>query len=317
MSITSDSRFLRSLAIAGVAALAAAGCDDTDAPTRAFDGSAALAYAGQQVAFGPRVPGTEGHARMAAWLDSLLRTRADSVVSQRWTHVTRGGDTLQLVNLFASFNPTAPTRILFLAHWDTRPRSDGPAAAPADSSKPVLGANDGASGVAVLLGIADALDSVPPSIGVDLLFVDGEDYGDFFAEGRPDVLIGSRYYAAHQLAPAPLYAVLFDMVGDRDLRISREGNSVIGAPEVVDLVWKVAAEAGHSTVFVPFEGTTATDDHIELQRVGIRAIDLIDFSYGPGNGWWHSPEDTMDKISAESLGIVGEVALRLVQEAEK
>ena len=291
-------------------------CRDAAAPVRTFDSAAALALAERQVAFGPRVPGTDGHARMAAWLDSLLRARADSVVVQRWTHVTRGGDTLPLINLFASFNPTATQRILFLAHWDTRPRSDGPAATPADSAKPVPGANDGASGVAVLLGVAEALDSVPPSIGVDLLFVDGEDYGDFFADGRPDVLIGSRYYAQNQLAPAPLYAVLFDMVGDRELRISREGNSVIGAPEVVDLVWRVAAEAGHSDVFVPFEGTTATDDHVELQRVGIRAIDLIDFSYGPGNAWWHSPEDTMDKISARSLGIVGDVALRLVQEAE-
>ena len=298
-----------------VVALALA-CRDAAAPVRTFDSAAALAFAERQVAFGPRVPGTEGHARMAAWLDSLLRARADSVVVQRWTHVTRGGDTLPLINLFASFNPTATQRILFLAHWDTRPRSDGPAATPTDSAKPVPGANDGASGVAVLLGVAEALDSVPPSIGVDLLFVDGEDYGDFFADGRPDVLIGSRYYAQNQLAPAPLYAVLFDMVGDRELRISREGNSVIGAPEVVDLVWRVAAEAGHSDVFVPFEGTTATDDHVELQRVGIRAIDLIDFSYGPGNAWWHSPEDTMDKISARSLGIVGDVALRLVQEAE-
>lgn len=298
-----------------VVALALA-CRDAAAPVRTFDSAAALALAERQVAFGPRVPGTDGHARMAAWLDSLLRARADSVVVQRWTHVTRGGDTLPLINLFASFNPTATQRILFLAHWDTRPRSDGPAATPADSAKPVPGANDGASGVAVLLGVAEALDSVPPSIGVDLLFVDGEDYGDFFADGRPDVLIGSRYYAQNQLAPAPLYAVLFDMVGDRELRISREGNSVIGAPEVVDLVWRVAAEAGHSDVFVPFEGTTATDDHVELQRVGIRAIDLIDFSYGPSNAWWHSPEDTMDKISARSLGIVGDVALRLVQEAE-
>ena len=315
MRTTHKLTFLR-FRLAAAAALALVGCDRTPEPTRRFDGDAALAYARQQVEFGPRVPGTDGHARMSAWLDSLLRTRADSVVVQRWTHVTRGGDTLPLVNLFASFNPAATQRILFLAHWDTRPRSDGPAAAPADSAKPVLGANDGASGVAVLLGVADALDSVPPAVGVDLLFVDGEDYGDFFAEGRPDVLIGSRYYAQNQLAPAPLYAVLFDMVGDRDLRISREGNSVIGAPEVVDLVWRIAEEAGYSNVFVPFEGTTATDDHLELQRVGIRAIDLIDFSYGPGNGWWHSPEDTMDKISAQSLGIVGDVALRLVQEAE-
>jgi Zn-dependent M28 family amino/carboxypeptidase len=254
---------------------------------------------------------------MAAWLDSLLRARADTVMVQRWTHVTQRGDSIPLVNFLASFNPAAPTRILFLAHWDTRPGSDGPAAAPADSVTPVPGANDGASGVAVLLGVAEALDSVPPSVGVDLLFVDGEDFGDFFAAGRPDVLIGSRYYANNQLMPKPLYAVLFDMVGDRDLRISREGNSMIGAPEVVDLVWKVAREAGYEGTFVPFEGTTATDDHIELQRVGIRAIDVIDFSYGPGNGWWHSPEDTMDKISAASLGIVGDVALRLVQEAEE
>ena len=307
---------LRSRLGAGAVAAAVIGCEGTPEATRSFDGASALAYAEQQVAFGPRVPGTDGHARMAAWLDSLLRTRADSVIVQRWTHVTRGGDTLPLVNILASFNPAAKERILFLAHWDTRPRSDGPAAAPGDSARAVPGANDGASGVAVLLGVADALDSVPPSVGVDLLFVDGEDYGDFFADGRPDVLIGSRYYAQNQLAPPPLYAVLFDMVGDRDLRISREGNSVIGAPEVVDLVWRVAAEAGHGNVFVPFEGTTATDDHVELQRVGIRAIDVIDFSYGPGNGWWHSPEDSMDKISAQSLGIVGDVALRLVQEAE-
>ena len=306
---------MRRILLLVLAAITAA-CRDTPAPTRAFDAEAAFAAAERQVAFGPRIPGTEGHAAMAGWLDSVLRARADSVVLQRWTHVTQRGDTLQLVNLFASFNPSATERLLFLAHWDTRPRSDGPAAAPTDSATPVPGANDGASGVAVLLGVANALQTTPPTIGVDLLFVDGEDYGDFFTEGRPDVLIGSRYYAANQLAPAPLYAVLFDMVGDRDLRISREGNSVIGAPEVVDLVWKVAAEAGHASVFVPYEGTTVTDDHIELQQVGIRAIDVIDFSYGPGNAWWHSPEDTMDKISAESLGIVGDVALRLVQAAE-
>lgn len=306
---------MRRILLLVLAAITAA-CRDAPAPTRTFDAEAAFAAAERQVAFGPRIPGTEGHAAMAGWLDSVLRARADSVVLQRWTHVTQRGDTLPLVNLFASFNPSATERLLFLAHWDTRPRSDGPAAAPTDSATPVPGANDGASGVAVLLGVANALQAIPPTIGVDLLFVDGEDYGDFFTEGRPDVLIGSRYYAANQLAPAPLYAVLFDMVGDRDLRISREGNSVIGAPEVVDLVWKVAAEAGHASVFVPYEGTTATDDHIELQQVGIRAIDVIDFSYGPGNAWWHSPEDTMDKISAESLGIVGEVALRLVQAAE-
>lgn len=293
---------------------AAAACGRDRAPTRRFDGAAALAYAGAQVAFGPRVPGTEGHARTAAWLDSLLRARADTVVVQRWDHPTLRGDTIPLVNLMARFNPASTQRILFVAHWDTRPRSDGPAAAPADSATPVPGANDGASGVAVLLGIADALAATPPSIGVDLLFVDGEDYG-LFAE-KKDVLIGSRHYALHPVGPPPLYAVLFDMVGDRDLRISREGNSMVGAPEVVELVWTTAADAGFGDVFVGHEGTTVDDDHVELQRGGIRAVDVIDFSYGPNHSWWHTPNDTMDKISARSLEIVGTVALALVQRAE-
>lgn len=190
------------------------------------------------------------------------------------------------------------------------------AAAPELQNIPVPGANDGASGVAVLLGVADALDSIPPSIGVDLLFVDGEDYGDFSARPQVDVLIGSRYYAANQLTPPPLFAVLFDMVGDRDLRIQREGNSIIGAPEVVDLVWNAAANAGYSSIFVGHEGMSATDDHLELQKVGIRAIDVVDFSYGPGNTWWHTPEDTMDKISATSLAVVGSVALEVIATVE-
>lgn len=294
--------------------VAAAACGRDRTPTRRFDGAAALAYAGAQVAFGPRVPGTDGHARTAAWLDSLLQARADTVVVQRWDHATLRGDTIPLVNFVARFNPASTQRILFVAHWDTRPRSDGPGAAPADSATPVPGANDGASGVAVLLGIADALAATPPSIGVDLLFVDGEDYG-LFAE-KKDVLIGSRYYALHPVGPPPLYAVLFDMVGDRELRLSREGNSMVGAPEVVELVWSTAADAGFDNVFVGHEGTTVDDDHVELQKGGIRAVDVIDFSYGPNHSWWHTPDDTMDKISARSLEIVGTVALALVQRAE-
>ena len=287
------------------------GCSDAPEPTRAFDGAAALRYAGEQVAFGPRVPGTEGHRRTSAWLDSLLRARADTVILQRWTHVTTEGDSLPLVNLVARFNTAATERILLLAHWDTRPFSDGPGAAPGDSAKPVPGANDGASGVAVLLGVADALKLAPPGIGVDLLFVDGEDYADFTNQPK-DVLIGSRYYALHQEAPKPLYAVLFDMVGDSDLRIPREGNSAIGAPEVVSLVWDVARTRGYGGVFVDDLGTALTDDHVELQKVGIRAIDVVDFQYPH----WHTPNDTMDKISARSLGIVGDVALALIQRAE-
>lgn len=297
-----------------VAGSFACGGDTALVNPRTFSGEAALRYAGTQVEFGPRVPGQPGHTAMAAWLDSLLRTRADTVHAQRWTHVTSDGNSLPLVNFLAQFNPASTRRILLLAHWDTRPMSD--AAAPELQNIPVPGANDGASGVAVLLGVADALDSIPPSIGVDLLFVDGEDYGDFSARPQVDVLIGSRYYAANQLTPPPLFAVLFDMVGDRDLRIQREGNSIIGAPEVVDLVWNAAANAGYSSIFVGHEGMSATDDHLELQKVGIRAIDVVDFSYGPGNTWWHTPEDTMDKISATSLAVVGSVALEVIATVE-
>ena len=292
-----------------------AACGGDAAPARTFDGNRALAHAATQVAAGPRVPGTPGHTRVAAWLDSLLRARADTVIQQRWDHVTLEGDTLALVNLIARFNPGSAERLLFVAHWDTRPRSDGPGVAPGDSAKPVPGANDGASGVAVLLGIADALSATPPGVGVDLLFVDGEDYGDF--SQKKDVMIGSRYYAQHPIGAPPLYAVVFDMVGDRELRLPREGNSLVAAPEVVELVWSTATDAGHGDVFVAHDGTTVNDDHVELQKGGIRAVDVIDFSYGPNHSWWHTPQDTMDKIDARSLEIVGSVALRLVQREER
>ncbi len=289
-----------------------AACPDAP-PPREFDAVTALHYIEIQLAFGPRIPGAPGHAKMAAWLDSLLRSRADTVVAQRWIHVTARGDSLPLVNYLARFNPAAGTRLLFLAHWDTRPRADGPMSR--DSTLPVPGANDGGSGVAVLLGMADALKKVPPSIGVDLLFVDGEDYGNF--DRDEDVLLGSRYYAAHQPpGPPPRFAVLFDMVGDKDLRIPKEGLSLTGAPDVVETVWSLAARLGHADVFVPEEGGGLTDDHVPLQQVGIRAIDLVDFTFGPDNKWHHSPDDTLDKVSAQSLQVVGDVGLGLVRTAK-
>jgi peptidase M28-like protein len=277
---------------------------------RTFDGEAALGYAKAQMEFGVRIPGTEGHARMALWLDSLLRARADTVIVQAWDHVTARGDTLPLRNVLARFSPAAPERLLFLAHWDTRPVADGPGSR--DTTAPVPGANDGASGVAVLLGVADALQKLRPGVGVDLLFVDGEDYGVF--QDSADVLMGSRYYAAHlPPGPPPLYAVLFDMVGDADLQIFQEGYSLLGAPEVVQLVWEAARDAGHGSVFQGSPRHTLTDDHMSLQRAGIRAIDVVDFDYP----YWHTPDDTIDKVSARSLQVVGEVALALVARAER
>jgi len=295
------------------ALLLLAACRSDAPPPREFDGQAAFRYLERQVAFGYRIPGSPGHAAQAAWLDSLLRARADTVLVQRWTHLTTKGDSLPLVNFVARFNPAAPERLLFLAHWDTRPVSDNPRYT--GPRTPVPGANDGASGTAVLLGVADRLRAAPATVGVDLLFVDGEDYGNFETE-KDDVLIGSRYYAAHQApGPKPLYAVLFDMVADRDLKLLPEGQSLLAAPEVVDLVWRVAKEVGHAGTFVdvPGQGPQLIDDHVELQKAGIRAIDVVDFDYGPGNSYWHTPADTLDKVSAQSLQVVGDVAMALIR----
>ena len=281
-------------------------CREKPRPPREFDGQAAFGYIEKQIGYGPRIPGTKAHRQMVTWLDSTLRQRADTVVVQSWNHVTVKGDTLQLRNFLARFNPAAEQRILFLAHWDSRPTADSPVSR--DSTKPVLGANDGGSGVALLLGVADVLKRAPPAIGVDLLFVDGEDYGDF-TKAPNDVLIGSRYYGAHQVGPKPLYAVLFDLIADKDLQIYQEGNSLVGAPEVVELVWDTAKDLGYGGYFIASPRHTLIDDHLELQKAGIRAIDVVDFDYPA----WHTVYDTIDKVSAASLQVVGDVATALVR----
>jgi len=279
---------------------------------REFDGGRAFAYVEQQMQFGPRIPNTPAHERTGDWILAQLRARADTVGVQAITHVTRRGETLHLRNFFARFRPAAAERVLFLAHWDTRPHADQSANL-GQQRLPVPGANDGASGVAVLLGVADALKAKPPAVGVDLLFVDGEDYGDFTKDST-DVLIGSRYFAAHQ-PPGypPLFAVLFDMVGDKDLRIGYEGNSQAFAPEVVDRVWRTASALGYERYFIPQVESTLIDDHVALQKAGIHAIDVVDFNYGPGNSYWHTTEDTIDKVSAASLKVVGDVAVALAR----
>ncbi len=272
-----------------------------------FDGQRALGYVTAQMAFGPRVPNTEAHRKTGDWILEQLKARADSVDVQAFTHVTVSGDTLKLRNFTARFRPGRTDRVLYLAHWDSRPHAEKSVNL-ADQQKPVPGADDGASGVAVLLGVADALKAKPPAVGVDLLFVDGEDYGDFGTD--QDVLLGSRHYASQLGAGSrPLFAVLFDMVGDKDLQIFPEGNSVARAPEVVERVWQKARELGYERYFRPTGGEPITDDHIPLLDAGVRAIDVIDIDYP----YHHTTEDTADKVSAKSLQMVGDVALALVR----
>src|SRR5512140_2321969 len=207
---------------AAAALLSACAAGNTTPVAREFDGKQAMAYVVTQVGFGPRVPGTPGHVRTAAWIDSMSRRRADTVVPQRWWHRTAKGDSIGMINIMARINPAAPDRVLYLAHWDTRPHASND---PKDTVAAVPGANDGASGVAILLGVMDALKKSRPSVGVDLLFVDGEDFGSF-GPPRVDVLIGAEYYARNQIGPRPMYAVLFDMVGGQDLVIPKEQFSI-------------------------------------------------------------------------------------------
>ena len=300
-------RLLAALCVVGVLGCQARAGGSNAGPSE-FKGPTAFTYIERQMAFGPRIPNTPGHRNTGDWLLAELRARADTVIVQEIRHVTKRGDTLHLRNFFARFRLQATERVLFLAHWDTRPFADKSANL-GQQRMPVPGANDGASGVAVLLGVADALKARAPAGGVDLLFVDGEDYGIF--DDTVDVLIGSRWFAAHQ-PPGyqPLYAVLWDMVGDKDLQIFEEGQSVAFAPEVVQRVWRVAAERGHERHFVPSVRHTLIDDHVSLQKVGIHAIDVVDFDYP----YWHTTEDTIDKVSAASLQIVGDVAVALVRQ---
>lgn len=284
-------------------------------PAKETDGQAALTYAKAQVDFGPRIPGTPPHRSTGDWIEKELRLRADSVIVQAWSHKNAKGDTVVLRNFIGRFNPTATRRLLFLAHLDTKPTADYDTGSRA--TLPVPGANDGASGVAVLLAMADALKKRPPSIGVDLLFVDAEDYGTFNPE--VDVLLGSKHYAANLPAGGnPEYAVLLDLVGGQRAQFRREGNSVIGAPSVVDHVWDTASRMGYGNLFLAESGGSSTDDHIPLQQVGIRAIDVIG-EYGPGTSypWWHTTEDTVDKLSADILKGVGDVMIGLIREAKR
>jgi len=302
-------RLLAMVALAGCngAGASAGGSDDPDrtlAPPPAFRADTAFAYLGRQVAFGPRVPGSPGHAAQLAWMAEFLETRADTVILDPFEHETTAtGTRLELTNVFARFRPDARDRILVLAHWDTRPTADEEADAER-RARPIPGANDGASGTAVLLELANVLSSNSPPIGVDLLFVDGEDYGP----GEPDMYLGAKRFAARNPGYRPLYGILLDMVGDQNPVYPIESYSRESAPEVVERVWRVAEEIGHGSAFVRRDGGAITDDHIPLNRAGIRTIDIIDFDYGH----WHRLTDDLANVSAKGLGIVGSVVTALI-----
>jgi Zn-dependent M28 family amino/carboxypeptidase len=251
----------------------------------------------------------EGHGRQLAWMIERLQSLSAEVVADTFAHVTSQGDSLVLTNVLARFRPDATRRILLLAHWDTRPRSDQ-ASDPSLIAVPVPGANDGASGTAVLLHLATLFATQPPPMGVDLLFVDGEDYGP----GAEDMFLGARRYASRLegVSPRPVYGVLLDMVGDRDPLFPIEGFSARFAPVVVRKVWDAAERLGYRATFPNRVGPDIGDDHLPLIEAGLQTANVIDFDYGPGHRFWHTPDDVPDHVSAETLGMVGEVITELI-----
>ncbi|HTX19469.1 MAG TPA: M28 family peptidase [Bacteroidota bacterium] len=276
--------------------------------TPEFDGNQAFTYLTAQTNCGPRNPNSAGHEKCLQYLATTLDGLAAKVTRQEFTVKGYDGEALKLTNIFASFNPDDTARILFLAHWDTRPRADEEKDV-ALQDRPIPGANDGASGVAILLELAAMMKKNPPPIGVDLLLVDGEDYGT--RHDLDNYFLGSKHFM--EVKPAsykPRFAILLDMVGYRDLRIPMEQNSMQMAPAVVELLWSTAERVG-VTQFVNIPGDQISDDHLALNKGGIPTADVIDFQYP----YWHTLKDTPDKCSAESLEAVGTVLAHVIYES--
>jgi Zn-dependent M28 family amino/carboxypeptidase len=269
-----------------------------------------MGYLLRQTSFGPRNPESKGHRDCLNYLYSQLLSFADEVRLQEFTAAPYDDKKLRLTNIIASFQPGAKERLLLCAHWDTRPRADYDQNLER-RNEPILGANDGASGVAVLLEIASLMSKQPPPVGVDIVLFDGEDYG---LEGdTPNYLLGSRHFADTKPPEyVPRFGILLDMVGDRLLEISKEGNSVAFAPDIVELVWTTARSL-NCPEFVDVVVEPITDDHVPLNEAGIKTVDLIDFRYpDETHRYWHTHEDTPDKCSAESLEAVGTVLTHVV-----
>jgi len=284
---------------------ALAGCHSTHLP--AFDQDRAFKDLATQVQFGPRVPGTPAHERCLAFLAQSFKAAGGDVRTQAFAD-TVYGKAYTFTNVRARFGPPGGTWIVIGAHWDTRPYADQDP----DTSKralPIPGANDGASGVAVLLELARAFHDAPPPVGVELVCFDGEDLGK--GGDSQGFCRGSRAYAARMTHPLPSLAIVLDMVGDKDLDLYYEANSQQAAPNMVERLWAGAAKVG-ARGFVPQPRFSVYDDHAPFIEAGVPAIDVIDFDYPA----WHTTKDDLDHVAAGSLGQVGRTVLEYVYTSE-
>jgi glutaminyl-peptide cyclotransferase len=289
-----------------------------------FNADSSYAFIQQQVDFGPRVPNTEAHRKTANFLKKKLEEYGAEVTAQEFTAVTFDNNELQLQNIIASFFPEKQKRILLTAHWDTRPFADK------DEERkyePIEGANDGGSGVGVLLEIARVLGTanLKPGVGIDIILFDGEDWGPPEGANIPDPkgfyrswwALGSQYWSKNKHEPgySAFYGILLDMVGAKNATFYQEGISREYAPSVVRKVWQRAEKLGYGHVFIDRKAPAITDDHVFINvNAQIPTIDIVHYDpkYGYFGDYHHTHKDNMDLISRSTLEAVGETVLHTV-----
>ena len=279
----------------------------TSSPLVNFNADSAYLYVEKQVSFGPRVPNTEAHRRTGDWLVEEMKRHGIQVTEQKADIKAFDGTILKSRNIFGQINPGVKDRILLLAHWDSRPWADKDPD-PSKRQKPVDGANDGASGVGVLLEIARQISITGTDKGVDILFVDAEDWG---TDGDEDSwALGTKYFVENPPISnySPKVAILLDMIGGKDAIFCREYFSERSAPQVSESIWQTAGQLGYGNLFLNRLGTAVMDDHVQLIKAGIPSIDIIEYHPDDESGFnprWHTTSDTMEGISRETLGAVG------------
>lgn len=280
-----------------------------------FEANNAYQYIKEQIKFGPRNPNSMAHAAALNYLTNTLNKFTQTVIKQPFTYTGYNGEKLQLTNVIAKFNPKNKNRIMICAHWDSRPRSEH-AKDPTKRKLPVLGANDGASGVGVILELARILSENKINYGIDLVLFDGEDYG--LESDLTNFSLGSKYYSSKIINETyPAFAVLLDLVGDKEAQFLIEKNSKDYAPDIVNMFWNKASEIG-ADKFSFGVSEPIYDDHIPLNQAGIRTIDIIDSELIGANtsverrNYWHSDKDTIDNIGVETLQQVGDVLTNII-----
>lgn len=279
-----------------------------------FDSDSAYRYVQEQVDFGPRVPGTEEHAACAVYLQDKLSEYCDTAFTQRGSATSHLGKYVDIKNVIGSFNLEKTKRILLCAHWDTRPQADEDAENP---TTPADGANDGASGVGVLIEIARQLQLQRPDAGVDIVFFDAEDMGDRRGEATSWCL-GSQYWSKtpHVKNYVARFGILLDMVGPKNATFAVEGNSWQYAQPYVKKVWQTASKLGHGKYFVNQQGGNLVDDHVFINTIrGIPTLDIIHYDVTNNTGFgefWHKHSDNMESIDKNTLKAVGETVFKVV-----